>query len=200
MLKIVEVFNSVQGEGKFLGCPCTFIRLAGCNKVCSFCDTDWVQYTEKSVAEIRELVNNPFVVITGGEPTLQDLRPLLEALKQDGKFVAIETNGTYPVKKEYGDLISWISCSPKYDDGYKIVEGCSPNELKYVVDEHFFVGKIPLEYMNENRPEWNVPIWLQPQGFDMEASAKRAYEIVTQDKYVGRLRLGIQMHKLLNLK
>lgn len=200
MYGVVEIFDSVQGEGMFMGCPATFIRLVGCNLACSWCDTNFTEGTPMTAEEIVEDVTHPFVVITGGEPALHDLQPLLLALKAKGKFVAIETNGTLPVRSVYKQLIDWIACSPKPDNNYEIAEGCIPDELKFVVDETFHICKIPFKYMDSNDPHWAIPIWLQPQGFDMKQSAEKAYRIVTQDVQTGRLRLGIQMHKLLDLR
>src|ERR671911_742595 len=84
ILKISEFFDSIQGEGPYAGTPCVFLRLATCNLKCSWCDTkytwDWENYDisteikETSIYEIAEkiyLSNKKHVVITGGEPLLQ---------------------------------------------------------------------------------------------------------------------------------
>jgi organic radical activating enzyme len=169
---IVEIFSSIQGEGFYMGKACTFIRFAGCNLNCEWCDTNHSEFTEMDIDEILSQIKNPMVVITGGEPTLHDLKPLLEALKKSHHYVAIETNGTFPVKRTYGYLISWIACSPKPDNNYDIIDGCTPNELKYVVDENFTVDVIPTEYHHV------IPIWLQPEGFNMQNSASKAFRMV----------------------
>lgn len=200
MYKVVEIFDSVQGEGVFMGCPATFIRLAACNLSCSWCDTNFEHFDEMEIKDIVAQATHPFVVITGGEPTIHDLQPLLVELKKQAKFIAIETNGTNPVRVVYKNLIDWVTCSPKPDNKYVIDEGCIPDELKYVVDDVFHISRIPWKYMDPNCSEWAVPIWLQPEGSNMQESAQKAFSIVTQDVKTGRLRLGIQMHKLLNLQ
>ena len=73
-MKINEIFYSLQGEGHYTGTPAVFIRFAGCNLKCSFCDTDFTSFTEMIEDDIvREIGQYPtnHIVITGGEPTLQ---------------------------------------------------------------------------------------------------------------------------------
>jgi organic radical activating enzyme len=131
------------------------------------------------------------IVLTGGEPTVHDLTALLEALKHLNLFVAIETNGTNPVKAKYNALIDWVSCSPKPMNDYKINPGVIPSELKYVVDDVFTPEVIPTTYREQ------IPIWLQPEGYHMQESAQKAFEYVLEYTF---LQLGIQMHKIFELK
>ncbi len=100
-MKVSEVFRSVQGEGKRQGRPCTFIRFAGCNLHCSWCDTPHARSggtdmdEEKITSQVREL-GGTYLCITGGEPLLQG-RPLLSLLRSlhaEGYLIDIETNGT----------------------------------------------------------------------------------------------------------
>lgn len=100
-MKIAEIFSSLQGEGKNQGKPCLFIRLAGCNLKCRWCDTKYAQDggTEMSPDAVLEQVwrtNPQYVCITGGEPLLQAdaLEPLVFSLHKRGTKVDIETNGT----------------------------------------------------------------------------------------------------------
>jgi 7-carboxy-7-deazaguanine synthase len=100
-MKIAEIFSSLQGEGMHQGKSCLFIRLAGCNLRCRWCDTEYAQQggTEMSTDAILEQVwrtNPQYVCITGGEPLLQAdaLEPLLASLKKRGTMIEIETNGT----------------------------------------------------------------------------------------------------------
>jgi 7-carboxy-7-deazaguanine synthase len=100
-MKITEIFRSLQGEGKNQGRPCLFIRLAGCNLKCRWCDTpeSWVGGMEIGLDSILEHVwriNPPYICITGGEPLLQadELEHLLSSLHKRGSLIDIETNGT----------------------------------------------------------------------------------------------------------
>ncbi|MGD1005486.1 MAG: radical SAM protein [Methanoregulaceae archaeon] len=100
-MKIAEIFKSLQGEGKNQGKPCLFIRFAGCNLHCRWCDTPdaqmgGIEMALDSVLEQVWRVHPPYVCITGGEPLLQadQLEPLLASLNKQGTMIDIETNGT----------------------------------------------------------------------------------------------------------
>jgi 7-carboxy-7-deazaguanine synthase len=108
MLKISEIFYSIQGESSFAGFPCTFVRLAGCNLRCRYCDTPYALLStdgyDMSVENVVEEVENRFssgsgiVEVTGGEPLLQgDCVELLHALLKRVKTVLLETNGTVDI-------------------------------------------------------------------------------------------------------
>jgi len=100
MLNICEIFKSIQGESTHAGKPCSFIRLAGCNLTCSYCDTDYAQKAgdDRSIEQIIAEVNTyriKLVEITGGEPLLQDETPLLCKQLLDLDYtVLVETNGS----------------------------------------------------------------------------------------------------------
>ena len=115
MYKITELFSSIQGEGIDSGLPAQFIRLSGCNMKCSFCDTDHKPiYTTDAEGLLGKLHRTPnLVIITGGEPLIYDLEPLVEGLKSSGYRVGIETNGTLPLSEKLYSLIDSISLSPK---------------------------------------------------------------------------------------
>ena len=91
------VFSSLQGEGRNVGRPATFIRFSGCNLACTWCDTHKDERMSCTAEQILEKVRehtNKSVIITGGEPTIQkDLGELVGALKDAGYWVALETNG-----------------------------------------------------------------------------------------------------------
>lgn len=115
-MRVNEIFYSLQGEGSFTGTPAVFIRFAGCNLACPFCDTDHEPFTPMSEDEILNKVKAypaRHVVITGGEPLLQLTGSLVKKLHDEGRFVQIETNGTLPAPEEWH--IDWITCSPKTD-------------------------------------------------------------------------------------
>jgi 7-carboxy-7-deazaguanine synthase len=105
MLKINEIYKSIQGESTYAGLPCTFVRLTGCNLRCQWCDTEYAfdQGSLMSVAQVTEAVRNlktPLVEITGGEPLLQEeVYPLMESLLAQGHKVLLETAGSAPIDR-----------------------------------------------------------------------------------------------------
>ena len=114
MKKINEIFYSIQGEGRFAGTPAVFIRFAGCNIKCPFCDTEHQKGIAMSDEEIiQEVKKYPtrLVVITGGEPTLQLDEQLCRGLQKADKYIAIETNGTREIPKG----VNYVTYSPKFE-------------------------------------------------------------------------------------
>ena len=105
MLKINEIYASIQGESSHTGLPCVFIRLTGCNLRCSWCDTAYAFYDGKNltVEETLQKVETfglPLVEITGGEPLLQEaVYPLMETLLKKRYRVMLETSGALPIDK-----------------------------------------------------------------------------------------------------
>ena len=116
-MKVNEIFYSLQGEGHYTGTPAVFVRFAGCNLRCWFCDTDFEKGVEMNEDEIVEAVlqyPTRYVVITGGEPTLQITASLCDKLRAHGLYLMMETNGTRPLPE--GCKVDWITCSPKLID------------------------------------------------------------------------------------
>ena len=105
MLKINEIYASIQGESSHTGLPCIFIRLTGCNLRCTWCDTAYAFYegNDLTIEETLQKVETfglGLVEITGGEPLLQeDVYPLMEALLKKGYRVMLETGGALPIDK-----------------------------------------------------------------------------------------------------
>jgi 7-carboxy-7-deazaguanine synthase len=104
LLKINEIFYSIQGESTKAGLPCIFIRLTYCNLRCSYCDTKYAFYegNDLSVDEVLSEINRyncKLVEITGGEPLVQkDSLELITKLCDNGYTVMLETSGSLPVK------------------------------------------------------------------------------------------------------
>jgi 7-carboxy-7-deazaguanine synthase len=109
-LFLIEIYKSIQGESSFAGLPCIFVRLAGCNLRCSWCDSEYT-FTggyrlseDEVVREIEKLATNPgsvcLIEFTGGEPMLQEreLVPLMERLLRSGYELMIETSGERPLE------------------------------------------------------------------------------------------------------
>lgn len=134
-MRVNEVFCSLQGEGVFTGRAAVFVRLAGCNLRCPFCDTQHEDGREMSCEEVLEAVAafpTRHVVFTGGEPALQLTAEILDAFKARGYFVQVETNGTRRLPPAG---IDWVTCSPKADF-CEAAEIRQPqiNEVKVVFD------------------------------------------------------------------
>ena len=113
---IVETFHSVQGEGAWTGVSAFFIRLAGCDVHCPWCDTkqSWnpqphPQYYIEDLVKEAKTYNPAIVVITGGEPLMHNLNPLTEAIKRLGIRVHLETSGAHPFSGKF----DWVTFSPK---------------------------------------------------------------------------------------
>lgn len=104
---LIEIYKSVQGESSFAGLPCIFVRLAGCNLRCAWCDSEYTftggtKMTEDEVvAEVEKLAPVRLVEFTGGEPLLQEreLIPMMERLLSAGYELMIETSGERPLER-----------------------------------------------------------------------------------------------------
>lgn len=192
---VIEIFESIQGEGFYMGTPANFIRLAGCNLNCPWCDTNWktAKLGMRSAAQIVEQLNTrlPLTVITGGEPLLHDLKPLIQLIQNTFDCViAIETNGTQPtVQLETLDAQLWITCSPKPGVGYRVSPMCAYDELKYVIDKNIKISDIRTD---------TAFIWLQPEGSTMQESWKKCMEFAMQKP--GDFRVGVQLHKIMEVQ
>ena len=104
MLRITEIFFSIQGEAKFLGLPTVFIRLTGCPMRCVYCDSAYAFHggEKKSLADIIQLTKQyktPYITITGGEPLAQPLcLDLMTSLCDQGFVVSLETGNAINIK------------------------------------------------------------------------------------------------------
>ena len=184
-MKVVEIFDSMQGEGEYMGVMCTFVRFAGCNLKCPFCDeaSKYGKAKEMSVEQIVKKCKQEHVVLTGGEPTIQSQIAILTAdLHDKGCKVHIETNGTNATPTN----IDWVTCSPKAP---KFEINCKADEIKLVVDKSLTL-KTALA-IAEKRCSF---VWLQPcDGPWIEQSKKKILKWIK--KYPNEFRAGIQLHK-----
>ncbi|MDQ6929083.1 MAG: 7-carboxy-7-deazaguanine synthase QueE [Candidatus Eremiobacteraeota bacterium] len=191
MLQLNEIFYSLQGEGTYSGTPAVFVRLAGCNLSCDFCDTD---YSLKRLAPVAEIVAQvrqaggdcPMVILTGGEPLAQrETFALIEALRADGRRVHIESNGTIAA-----DLPAdvWLTVSPK--ERLHDAMAARADEAKLIVNR-----RVPLEWITRFGPK--TPVFLQPEGNKAENIALAVEAVKTDPR---RLRLSLQTHKMIGIR
>ncbi len=207
MYRVHEIFYTLQGEGAHSGIPAVFVRFSGCNLRCPWCDTEFEGYKEMTaeqiVSEIQNLYDIPNVrrkmcILTGGEPTLQVDKQLIDAIHAAGFYIGIETNGTRPIP----DGIDWITCSPK--EGTKLALK-QVNEVKVVFTgtydpevwrtqlkaEHWLLQ--PLRYTGE---------WLMMSGVDEweDDANDNLDETVRYILAHPFWRLSVQLHKIVGLR
>lgn len=194
---INEIFYSLQGEGYHSGTPAVFVRFSGCNLQCPFCDTQHVAGTPMDEeAIVDEVAKYParLVVVTGGEPSLQLTASLVDKLHEAGKYVAVETNGTYPLP----DNVDWITLSPKsaYVDGAEVVLSRA-DEIKVVYDgEHD-----PSDQLSTFNFQLLTLRFLQPcDTGDARRNAQLTAAAVEYVKQHPQWRLSLQIHKILNIQ
>jgi len=146
-MHIIEIYKSVQGESSFAGLPCIFVRLAGCNLRCTWCDSEYTfsggkkMSDDEVMAEVRTLAPVKLVEITGGEPLLQEkaLIPFIERLLADGYEVLLETSGERPLDKVPRRVhrIVDVKCPASGEAGKFRMENLSAltsgDELKFVL-------------------------------------------------------------------
>lgn len=208
--KINEIFYSLQGEGHNSGRAAVFVRFSGCNLRCPFCDTDFDKFEELTREEIVQKMYNvlpvsvrerrvgslhpwqtdynssedPIVVLTGGEPSLQVDDSLLVKIYTSGfGYIAMESNGTH----EPPEGVNWLTISPK---GSTVVKDCS--ELKVVFD-----GKMPVNDYGVKA----LYYYLQPLDTgDAERNRAITAACVEYIKQHPKWRLSLQMHKLIGIR
>ena len=145
MLKINEIFYSIQGESSAAGLPTTFVRLTGCNLRCTYCDTEYAFYKgedftiEKAIRKVEEHGCN-LVEVTGGEPLMQkDVFPFMTQLCDKGFDVMLETSGSLPIEKVDKRVkiimdLKTPSSGMMNKNLYENIEYLKPNdEVKFVI-------------------------------------------------------------------
>lgn len=203
-LNINEIFFSLQGEGSYSGTPTIFIRLAGCNLRCRWCDTKYA-YDNKSRYSIEEIIYSidrhpsAMISITGGEPLVQadPLLKLIEKLHHLKKQILLETNGSLPIKKipEYVhiamDLKAPSSGVASLNNFQNLKFLKATDEVKIIIDsyEDFLWAQDTLNlYGSKSFPK---KIYLQPV-FD-KLSTRELAEWIINSKYP--FSLSVQLHK-----
>ncbi len=196
VLPVMEYFYTIQGEGFYSGRAAFFIRLAGCDVGCVWCDVkeSWdvndhplvtLDFLEKEVVTS----GTNFVVITGGEPAMYDLSTLINRLKTHEIEVAIETSGTY---KLIGD-IDWYCFSPKkfkepIEEAYN-----KANELKIIINHP---SDFEWAEMHASKVDSNCKLYLQPEWSKQERFLPTIIDFVKKDP---KWRISLQTHKFMNI-
>lgn len=192
--KVNEIFYSLQGEGRWAGRAAIFVRFSGCNLKCPFCDTDFKDFEELSDTDILNKVQSiggecRFIVLTGGEPTLQVDDALIELLHRQGYYLSMETNGTHQVPQG----IDWVTCSPKtlfVKNGQLTIKKAS--EVKVVFDGKHEICDfgIAADFF-----------YVQPCDVgDKERNAEILKQTVAFVKAHPKWQLSLQQHKILNIR
>lgn len=211
-LNVVEVFYTIQGEGPYSGCPSVFVRLAGCNLRCKFCDTDFESNArsvtvDELIDEVKTQSRNKtkLVVITGGEPLIQNITPFCKALAREQFRIQIETAGTVWVP-ELEDVALMLVCSPKTGKVHpQIQKRCK--HFKYIVgqgdgfeDGWFRSATQPNSKVVDlaEAPD-SATIWIQPRDDHDEAANAVNFNIAKELCLKHGFRFSLQLHKLLGV-
>ena len=200
MYSLVEIFESLQGEGRNTGRPCVFLRFAGCNLKCPWCDTDVApRFTLSLDALVEEVAafRAKSVVLTGGEPTIQPEMPaLVAALKKNGLWIAVETNGLR--SPDWLTQIDYVACSPKADfaDRYR-----SDDALRRC-DEVRVVASGPVDeivaFARETRRRIAATdYYVSPCERDGQIDFATAKAVLSK---LGDWSLSVQLHKILGFR
>jgi len=145
MLEVTEIYKSIQGESTYMGRPCVFVRLTGCNLRCVWCDTTHAFYdgknlsTDQIIDQVKSYSIN-LVEITGGEPLLQkEVFPLMESLLKNKFQVMLETSGSLPIKNVPAEVIKILDlkCPGSGEENKNLWENLnylgSTDEIKFVI-------------------------------------------------------------------
>lgn len=194
-LPIMESFYTIQGEGYYSGSAAYFIRVAGCDVGCHWCDVkeSWDSNIHP-VISINMLVDNAvkhskMVVITGGEPLMWNMNPLTKLLKQNGIKVHVETSGSNTLTGSW----DWICLSPKKRKPPSDEVYLRANELKVIV-----FNKHDLIYAEEQSKKVNKKciLFLQPE---WDKKDEMLPIIVDHIKKNDKWKISLQTHKYLKI-
>lgn len=193
---VMEHFYTLQGEGKYTGNAAYFIRLGGCDVGCVWCDVkeswDADVHPKMSVSELIDTIATfpvKHIVITGGEPAMYDLNPLLNSLKENGYYVAIETSGAHPLQGQ----VDWYTFSPKkfkepVEEAYS-----KASELKVVI---YHKSDFDWALDHAQKVHSDCLLYIQPEWSKQE---RLLPDIIAFVKEHPNWKLSLQTHKYLNI-
>ena len=196
-LPVMEQFYSIQGEGFYQGHAAYFIRLAGCDVGCVWCDVkeSW-EVSKNQEIEIDEIVNSaveskaPLAVVTGGEPAMYNLEELTSALQSRGIKTNIETSGAYPLTGKW----DWVCLSPKKFKAPVESVFKQADELKIIV-----FNKSDFEWA-EKHAAWVRPdceLFLQPE---WSKEKEMTPLIIDYIKNNPKWKVSLQIHKYMEIR
>jgi len=192
--KINDIFISRQGEGYNAWMEAVFVRFAGCNLNCSWCDTDYKNYKEMNINDILEEIDKygcRNIILTGGEPCMQNIEALVRVMKRE-YYIALETNGTYPLDglRKY---IDYIAVSPKtenIDDTIRLAD-----EIR-IVNTHLEPKDI-LKWEKYNVPKQYISVLDVKDKFNLDETIELLTKVNERSK--ARWMLNQQQHKILRI-
>ncbi|MCL1827741.1 MAG: radical SAM protein [Candidatus Cloacimonetes bacterium] len=207
-MKLSEVFYSMQGESTYSGLPCFFIRTAGCNLKCSYCDTRYARKvkTEIPPIEVMRLIEffdtNVLIELTGGEPLLQeDIYDLFPLIHQQGNTILLETNGSISLK-DVPDYVCKIVDIKTPGSGYG--KSFLYDNLKYINPSQDNI-KIVLTSLKDY--EWMKEVLAANNLYGRHVLVSTVFDERLQVKIIDRIlkdgldvRFQIQMHKYIGFK
>ena len=196
MLPVMETFYTIQGEGFHQGKAAYFIRLAGCDVGCNWCDVkeSWdknvhaLQHVDDIISGAKNFPTG-IAVITGGEPCMQDLTTLTTGLKKANFQPHLETSGAYPISGNF----DWICISPKKFKPPIMQNLALAHELKIIIyNQHDFLWAESFE----KKVSKNCKLFLQPE---WSKEKKMLPGIIDYIKENPQWALSIQLHKYLQV-
>lgn len=204
-LNVHEVFASIQGEGTRVGEPCAFVRLAGCNLRCAWCDTPYAleggaaMSVDAILAKVRE-IDIELVELTGGEPLIQPGSiPLLQTLVDDDFTVMLETNGTLDLANVPDEVVKIMdvkcpSCGMSDKNMLKNLDYLGGHdEVKFVMADRADYEWARATLKGNRRFEHVRAVHFTPVAGRLELATLADW--ILADKL--EVRLGFQLHKLI---
>lgn len=217
--RVVEIFDSIDGEGLRMGQPVSFIRLAGCNLRCTYCDTPYslfgedvpCEYTEMTAEEILSAMNKNYrrVTLTGGEPLISPgVNELVDLLSDNGFEVNIETNGA-------ADIVKFLSAIKSRDNLFFTIDYKLPSSgmedkmlysnftallecdvIKYVVgsDED---AKTMVEFTKKLKTDLKVMPHIFAGAVYGEFELEKLTGIILEEPVMKDARIQVQLHKII---